>query len=445
MSPSSDTQRSNARHVVIVGGGFGGLRAAKSLRKANVRVTLVDRQNYHLFQPLLYQVATGGLSPANIAAPLRSVLRWQKNCQVILAEVVDIDVANRKLKLKDGELDYDDLIVAAGATHGYFGRDEWQPHAPGLKTIMDATDIRRRIYSAFEAAERETDTAARQALMTFVVVGAGPTGVELAGALSEIARHTLKRDFRVINPSDAKIMLIEANDRVLGHYPKELCDRAAEKIENLGIEVLTNTRVTDISEEHVDLQIGDNQNRIPTHTVLWAAGVKANPLGQIIAGQCEVESDRMGRVPVGPMLNVAGSDNVYVIGDLANCPDDYGDPLPGLAPVAIQQGDFVARRIAAQTKNRSFEEPFSYKDRGTMATIGRSAAVAQMGKRYFCGFFAWILWLAIHLMLIVQFQNRVLILFQWAWNYFTFSRSSRLIIENEATHPTTATGTSSQP
>ena len=417
-------------HVVIVGGGFGGLETAKRLRKANVQVTLIDRQNYHLFQPLLYQVATGGLSPSNIASPLRSVVRKQANCQVMLAEVVGVDVENRKLKLHDGELEFDDLVVATGATHGYFGHDDWQVNAPGLKTINDATEIRRRIYSAFEAAERETDAAERAALMTFVVVGGGPTGVELAGALSEIAQHTLKRDFRKIKPSDARILLVEANRKVLGHYPDELCEKAARKIERLGIEIHIETRVTDIKGDSVLLETSNGENQISTHTVLWAAGVKANPLGAIVAQQCGVDTDRIGRVPVSSSLNIGVHKNIYVIGDLANCPDANGNPLPGLAPVAIQQGKYVANTIASRQKNISQSKAFHYKDRGTMATIGRSAAVAQIGKRQFCGFFAWILWLLVHLMLIVQFQNRVLILFQWAWNYFSYSRSSRLIIEN---------------
>ncbi|QDV24472.1 NAD(P)/FAD-dependent oxidoreductase [Aureliella helgolandensis] len=416
--------------VVIVGGGFGGLETAKRLKRSGVQVTLVDKRNYHLFQPLLYQVATGGLSPANIATPLRSILRRQKNCQVIMAEVVDFDVAQQKLYLADGQIDYDFLIVSAGATHSYFGNDAWEPMAPGLKTLQDATEIRRRIYSAFEAAERELDPARREALMTFVVVGGGPTGVELAGALAEIAGHTLKHDFRQINPQDAKILLVEAAEHVLAHYPAELCSRAEAKIRSLGIQVLTQTKVTDVRPEQVHLSGPTGESVIATQNVVWAAGVRGNPLGQKLAQTCQVELDRAGRVPVSASLRVEGQENVFVIGDLANCPGPNGRPLPGLAPVAIQQGRYVANAIASQIAGKAVSEPFSYYDRGSMATIGRAAAVAQIGKRQFCGLLAWIMWLTIHLMLIVQFQNRVLILMQWAWNYITFNRSARLIIED---------------
>ncbi len=418
-------------HVVIVGGGFGGLEAAKRLRKAAVRVTLVDRHNYHLFQPLLYQVATGGLSPANIATPLRAIVRKQMNCEVLLAEVTDIDVVNQRLMLADGVLDYDILVLAAGATHSYFGRDDWEPLAPGLKTITDATNIRRRIYLAFEAAERETDPDQRKALMTFVVVGGGPTGVELAGALSEIADHTLRHDFRHINPEDARIMIVEAAPHVLGHYPQQLCRRAEDKIRAMGIEVHTNTKLVEITSEHVRLATAEGETDVPARTVLWGAGVRANPLGKKLAAACGIDTDRAGRVSVNGSLNLAGHDNIYVVGDMATCLDTQGKPLPGLAAVAMQQGAYVAKSIAAGVVGRSTSQPFQYNDKGTMATIGRAAAVAEIGKHQFCGFFAWMLWLFVHLLLIVQFQNRVLILFQWAWNYVTFNRSARLITGEE--------------
>ncbi|TWU26765.1 NADH dehydrogenase-like protein YjlD [Novipirellula galeiformis] len=418
-------------HVVIVGGGFGGLETAKRLRKADVRVTLIDRRNYHLFQPLLYQVATGGLSPANIATPLRAILGKQANCEVVLAEVTGFDVANQTLLLADGELEYDILVVAAGATHSYFGRDDWEPLAPGLKTIGDATQIRRRIYLAFEAAERETDPELRTALMTFVIVGGGPTGVELAGALSEIAEHTLKHDFRHINPEDARIMIVEAGPHLLGFYPEELCKRAEEKVRCFNIEVHTHTKLVEITGEHVRLQTGEGDVVVPTRTVLWGAGVKANPLGKKLAAACAMETDRAGHVAVNEHLNLAGHENVYVIGDIATCLGEQGKPLPGLAAVAIQQGAYVAKTIAARANQTWKPTPFRYHDRGTMATIGRAAGVAQIGKRQFCGFFAWLLWLFVHLMLIVQFQNRVLILWQWAWNYVTFNRSARLITGDE--------------
>ncbi|GIX00973.1 MAG: NADH dehydrogenase [Pirellulaceae bacterium] len=369
----------------------------------------------------------GGLSPSNIATPLRYIVRRQANCEVLLAEVQAIDVVAQKVVFADDELRYDELVVAAGATHSYFGHDEWEPNAPGLKTIADATKIRRRIYLAFEAAERESDLQTRQALMTFVVVGGGPTGVELAGALSEIAKHTLKHDFRHINPEDSRILIVEAAEHVLAHYPEELCNRAAEKIRSLGIEVRTHTKVTRITEDCVELSTADGEETIATRTVLWAAGVQASPLGRMLAEQCGVEPDRAGRVPVSRNLTVGNFDNVFAIGDIASCSDASGRPFPGLAPVAMQQGAYVAGSITAKVNGKAVNDPFRYKDRGTMATIGRAAAVAQVGKRQFCGFFAWLLWLVVHLMQIVQFQNRVLILFQWGWNYLTFNRSSRII------------------
>ncbi len=415
------------RQVVIVGGGFGGLETARRLKSAKVRVILIDRHNYHLFQPLLYQVATGGLSPANIATPLRFILRRQANCEVLLGEVVDVDLQRQRVMLADGELTYDDLMVAAGATHSYFGHDDWAANAPGLKTVDDATHMRRRIFLAFEAAEREPDPQIRASLLTFVVVGGGPTGVELAGALSEIARHTLKHDFRHIDPEDARILIVEAAEHLLSHYPESLCRRAEERIRSLGIEVHTRTTVTEIEKDFVRLSTADGESMIATRTVLWAAGVKANGLGRIIASKCGIETDRAGRVPVSAQLTVGSYDNLYVIGDLANCSGAGGKPLPGLAPVAMQQGAYVARAIRARISGKALTEPFRYADRGTMATIGRAAAVAQVGKREFCGLFAWILWLLIHLMQIVQFQNRILILIQWSWNYLTFNRSSRII------------------
>ena len=415
------------KHVVIVGGGFGGLETAKRLYRSDVRITLVDRHNYHLFQPLLYQVATGGLSPANIATPLRSILRKQTNCRVVMAEVTDFDIDHHRITLADGELEYDILVVAAGATHSYFGKDEWAPLAPGLKTIDDATSIRKRIYLAFEAAEREPLAKVREELMTFVVVGGGPTGVELAGAISEIAVHTLRNDFRHIDPEDARILLVEAAPHVLAHYPDELCQRAEEKIRSLGIEVHTHTKVVDIAEDHVTLETAEGELTVATRTVLWGAGVQANPLGKKLAASCGVETDRAGRIAVNDRLRIEGHDDVYVIGDLATCLDEEGKPLPGLGAVAIQQGVHVAKTIDAQINGTTPSEPFQYKNRGTMATIGRAAAVAQIKGRQYCGYFAWLLWLFVHLLLIVQFQNRLLILLQWAWNYVTFNRSARII------------------
>ena len=412
----------NLRRVVIIGGGFGGLETAQRLKRADVSVTLIDRQNYHLFQPLLYQVATGGLSPANIATPLRLIVRRQKNCEVIMEEVTGFDIAGSKVILDSGELPFDVLIVAAGATHSYFGNDQWEQFAPGLKTVPDALEIRRRVYVAFEEAERTRDLDLQCELMTMVVVGGGPTGVELAGALAEIADHTLKHEFRHIQPEKARIVIVEAAPHLLAHYPPELCERAQKKVRELGIEIRLHTKVTDLDSESVTLSGPDGEEQIRTRTVLWGAGVKASPLGTSLTSACGIDPERGGRIPVTPTLNVAGYDNVFAIGDIASCLGDDDKPLPGIAPVAMQQGKYVADAIMGKTTG-----PFSYVDRGTMATIGRAKAVAKIGKWEFCGLFAWLLWLFIHLLLIVQFQNRLLILLQWTWNYATFNRSARII------------------
>ncbi len=422
-----NTTSASVPHVVIIGGGFGGLETARNLRKSNVQVTLVDRHNYHLFQPLLYQVATGGLSPANIATPLRSIFRRQKNCEVLMAEVLDFDLGHKRLMLADGHLEYDHLVVAAGATHSYFGHEEWASNAPGLKTLQDATSIRRKVFLAFEAAERERKPKIREQMMTFVVVGGGPTGVELAGALSEIARHTIRNDFRHIHPEDARIVIVEAADHVLAHYPPELCERAADKIRELGIEIHTQTRVTHVTDQEVHLSSVDGEQVIQTQTVLWAAGVHGSPLGSKLARACGIETDRAGRVGVTNKMNVEGQDEIFVIGDLANCTDGEGVRMPGLAPVAIQQAQYVAKRILANISGIKTEQPFVYHDRGTMATIGRAKAVVKVGKRESVGFIAWLMWLVVHLLQIVQFQSRFLILIQWSWNYLTFSRSARII------------------
>ena len=414
-------------HVVIIGGGFGGLETVRNLRKSKVQVTLVDRHNYHLFQPLLYQVATGGLSPANIATPLRSIFRRQTNCEVLLAQVNDFDLDGKRLILADGDIQYDQLVVAAGATHSYFGHEEWASLAPGLKTLQDATSIRRNIFLAFEAAEREQDPKIRKQMMTFVVVGGGPTGVELAGALSEIARHTIRNDFRHIHPEDARIIIVEAAEHVLAHYPVNLCKQAAEKIRSLGIEIHTKTRVTNITKDQVHLLSDEGEQVIGTQTVLWAAGVHGSPLGRKLATACGVETDRAGRIGVTNRMHVQGHEDIFVIGDLADCTDGKGVRMPGLAPVAIQQGRYVAKQITSMLSGTSNENPFVFHDRGTMATIGRAKAVVQVGKHVRIGFIAWLMWLVVHLLQIVQFQNRLLILFQWGWNYLTFSRSARII------------------
>jgi NADH dehydrogenase len=406
-----------APRVVILGGGFGGLYAARALRKAPVEVTLVDRRNYHLFQPLLYQVATAVLNPSDIAAPIRSVLRRQKNATVLLAEATRVDVAAKKVVLRDGELPYDYLIVATGATHSYFGHDEWEKDAPGLKTIDDALDIRRRVLYAFEAAEREPDAERRRAWLTFVVVGAGATGVEVAGALAEVARHTLARDFRHIDPTQARILLVEGAGQVLAAYPPELQQKAIRQLETLGVEVRVNARVTQIDAEGV--QVGDEH--VASHTVLWAAGVAASPLGRTLGAPV----DRAGRVQVTPSLTLPGHDEVLVIGDLATITDG-GKPVPGVAPAAIQGGQHAARQIARALAGKPIE-PFHYRDKGSLATIGRSRAIAQFGRLKLSGLVAWWAWLLIHILLLIGFRNRAVVLIEWAWSYITFQRGARLI------------------
>jgi len=411
--------------VVVIGGGFGGLNAARALRKAPVQVTLIDRRNHHLFQPLLYQVATGGLSPANIAAPLRGILSRQRNARVLLGEVVGVDVASRRVILSDGETGYDTLVVATGASHHYFGHDEWQPLAPGLKTIEDATEIRSRILLAFEAAERAADRDAVRSWLTFVVIGGGPTGVELAGALGEIANDTLKHDFRSINPADAEILLLEAADRVLPPYPASLSAKAAKALERLGVTVLTNAMVTDIQPGVVRVRLGEEDRTIRTRTVLWAAGVQASPFGIALAEATGATRDRVGRLGVEPDLTLHGHPELFVIGDLA-CVEQDGTPLPAVAPVAIQQGRYVGMHIARRLRGEE-HGPFRYRDQGSMATIGRAAAVADLGRLRLSGYLGWLAWLFVHLINLVGYQNRLLVVLQWAWNYFTHNRAARLI------------------
>ena len=430
-------------HVVIVGGGFGGLYTAQHLKHAPVRITLVDRRNFHLFQPLLYQVATGGLSPGNIAAPLRAILKHQKNAQVLLAEVSDIDPAGRKLLFSDGaSLDFDYLVVATGASHNYFGHDEWGQYAPGLKTIEDATEIRRKILLAFEAAEREPDSERRRALLRFVVVGGGPTGVELAGALGEISRQTLRHDFRQINPADAEILLVEAMDRILLPYDPGLSAKAKTALEELGVKVMLKAMVTDVQADHLKLKLGDQEQVLPTHNVLWGAGVQASPLGQVLHKATGVVLDRAGRVTIEPDLSLAGHENIFAIGDLSLFTHQTGKPLPGVAPVAMQMGEYVARLISEKIRNPAFKpKPFHYFDKGSMSTIGRSKAVAQTGSIKLSGFLAWMMWLFIHLLFLVRFENRILVLLQWAWNYVTRNRSARLITgEKSEIMPVVSTG-----
>jgi NADH dehydrogenase len=417
------------RHrIVIIGGGFGGLSLALSLKRADADVTLIDRHNYHVFQPLLYQVATGALSPANITAPLRQVLRKQKNTRVLLAEATSIDAANHRVILSDGVLEYDTLVVATGSSHQYFGHDEWEQFAPGLKTIDDATDMRGRVLLAFEAAERETNPAKQRAWLTFVIVGAGPTGVELAGALGEIANDSLRHDFRDIDPTSAQIILVEGADRVLPTYPPDLSAAAKKMVQRLSVTVRTNAMVTDIQAESVTVREGDRTEKIPTRTILWAAGVLASPLGRILADGAGAKIDRAGRVIVEPDLTISGHPEIFVIGDLASFSHQKsGKPLPGVAQPAIQQGHYVAKLIKGRLRGETSARPFHYFDKGNLATIGRGAAVADLGWLKLSGWPAWLIWIFIHLLYIVQFQNRLLILLQWAWLYITFNRAARLI------------------
>jgi NADH dehydrogenase len=413
-------------HVVIIGGGFGGLSAAQSLKSVPVRLTLLDRRNFHLFQPLLYQVATGWLSPANIASTLRATLRHQKNASVLLAEAKDFAVEKRRVLLDDGEIQYDTLILATGSGTHYFGNERWAVYAPGLKTVEDATEIRRRILKAFEAAERENDPAKRKALLTFAIVGGGPTGVELAGTLGEIAHDTLKNDFRNIDPSTTTILLIEGGERIIPSFDPTLSERAATTLRALGVTVLRNALVTDIGSEFVTVKHENTPERIACHTVIWAAGVKASPHGQLIASKTGAKTDRSGRVEVEPDLTVRGHPEIFVIGDLANYSHQTGKPLPGVAPVAIQQGRYVAQVIAARLKNQTIP-PFRYHDHGSMAIVGRGSAVAEMGRFRFSGFLAWLAWLFVHLRNLIEFENKILVLIQWGWYYLSRNRAARLI------------------
>lgn len=421
------------KHVVIIGGGFGGLQAATHLKYANVDITLIDRRNHHLFQPLLYQVATGALSPADIATPLRSLLKHQKNVRVLLGDVIDIDVQNKRVILRDGKVGYDQLIVAAGAGSSYFGKDQWEKFAPSLKSIEDATEIRRRMLYAFEAAERAADSEAARAWLTFAVIGGGPTGVELAGALAEVAYDAMKHDFRNINPANTRIILVQSRDRVLPTFDPKLSERAAAALERLGVEVRTGGRVTNVDGTGITLSMGDEQEFIPARTVLWTAGVAASPLGKVLHEAAGAELDNGGRVIVQSDLSVPGYPDIFVIGDLAHVKQASGEALPGVAQVAIQEGRYVGNLIARRLRGRDLP-PFRYHDRGNMATIGRGAAVAEIGRLRLSGWLAWPIWLVIHLMYQADVENRVLVLIQWLWNYVTRKRSALLITERQQPH-----------
>jgi NADH dehydrogenase len=407
--------------VVIVGAGFGGLEAAKQLACKNVRVTVIDRTNYYLFQPLLYQVATAALSPADIAAPIRAVLSKCSNVEVILAEVEAVDIEAKKVKTVDLEIDYDYLILATGARHSYFGHDEWEKLAPGLKSLEDAIELRRRILLAFEYAEKITDEAARRAAMTFVIIGGGPTGVEMAGAIAEISRYTLAKDFRHINPSEARVILIEGEPRLLAAYPEDLSESSRKQLMDLGVEVRTSTRATDLTEAGV--QLGDEF--IPCRVKIWAAGNTASFVGKTLG----MPVDRAGRVIVNDDLTIPGHPEIQVIGDLANFSHQTGEPLPGISPVAMQQGRHAARNVLRMIKGRK-PQPFRYWDKGTMATIGRNKAVADLKFVHLSGRLAWLAWLFVHILFLVGFRNRVLVFIQWAWAYLTFDKGARLITRN---------------
>ena len=414
--------------VVIVGGGFGGLYAAKSFRGVPVDVTLIDKENYHLFLPLLYQVAIAGLSPGDIAAPLREIFSKAKNIRTLMGEVTAIDVENRLVIYSGRELPYDALIVATGSDYHYFGHDHWRPYAPSMDGLQSALEIRQRLLSAYEQAEQEPDPAQRQALLTFIIVGAGPTGVELAGAIAEMARHTLTEDFRVANPRQSRVMLIELSDRVLSSFPPDLSEKAHQSLTKLGVTVRTSAQVVEITGTDVIVEAKDGrQEHIPCYTTMWAAGVNASGLSRVLHECTGIALDRAGRVCVAPDLSIPNYQEIFVVGDMAHL-EHEGRPLPGLAPVAMQQGVHAARQIQRRLLEGQATQPFRYTDRGTLATIGRAAAVADLRRVHLSGFTAWLIWLFIHLMYLVGFRNRLLVFVQWMWNYFTYRRGVRLIV-----------------
>lgn len=414
--------KSNKKTVIIIGGGFAGLSTAKKLKNKPLNVILIDKTNHHLFQPLLYQVATAGLSPAYIAFPLRSIFRKAKNVQVILGEVKRINRYEKKVYINGEHYSYDFLIVATGARHHYFGKDEWEKIAPGLKTLKDAINIREKILLAFEKAERISDPIKQQKYLNFVVVGGGPTGVEMAGAIAEIAKKTLIEDFKKIDPSKAKVFLIEALDRILPTYPKDLSEKAKRDLEKLGVKVLLNTKVSDIQNEKVII----NGEEIETATIIWAAGNKVNNL----IHQLNTETDKMGRALVSPYLTLKEDDTVFVIGDAAAVFDKNGNTLPGVSPVAITEGRYVAKSILRRIKNKSIN-PYKYFDKGSLATIGKAKAVADFGWLRFSGFFAWLLWVFVHIFFLIGFKNRFIVLIEWIFAYFTHQKSARLIVDEK--------------
>ena len=422
--------------VIILGGGFGGLRAAQRLKRAPVQVKLFDRRNFHLFQPLMYQVATGSLSPGEIAAPLRSVLSKQKNTEVLLGEAADIDPANNRIKLQDGaEFEYDSLIVATGSQTSYYGNDAWREAAPSLKSVEEATAIRHKILLAFECAERAKTPEDVRAWLTFVIVGAGATGLELAGALAEIANETLKHEFRNINPGEARILLVEGGPRVLPAFPEDLSAKAEKLVSRLGVEILKDVKVTRIDDDGVVLERPTGSESLRAKTVLWAGGVTISEFGKKLAQRVEAQTDRMGRVAVSQQLTLPNYPNIFIVGDLALALAKNGKPLPGVAQVAMQGGAYAAKVIRARVEEKPEPPPFHYFDKGDLAVIGRAAAVANIFGFHLSGLPAWLVWLFIHLMYIVEFQSRVLVFIQWGFEYLTFSRGARLITGDDATPP----------
>ena len=420
--------------VVILGGGFGGLAAAQKLKRAPVDVTLIDRRNFHLFQPLLYQVATGSLSPGEIAAPLRSVLSRQKNARVLLGEAVDVDPVARRVILRDGDsYSYDSLIVATGSQTSYYGNDAWREWAPSLKSVEEATAIRHKILYAFERAERAATEEEERAWLTFVIVGAGATGLELSGALAEIASETLRNDFRRIHPQEARILLLEGAPRVLGAYPEDLSARAEKLLTGLGVEVIKGVMVTNIGAQGVTFKRGDATESLTARTVIWAGGVTTTPFGERLAQSTKAETDRSGRIKVRPDLTIPNYPDVFIIGDLAYAVDEKGKPLPGVAQVAMQGGAYAAKTIRARVQGKHPLRPFHYFNKGDMAVIGRAAAVANIFGVHLSGWPAWLIWLFVHLMYIVEFQSRILVFIQWGFEYLTFSRGARLITGTAAT------------
>jgi NADH dehydrogenase len=419
MDDNNARSPSTPPHVVILGGGFGGLAAARGLADTEARITLIDRRNHHLFQPLLYQVATAGLSAPSIAAPLRQILRKQTNVTVLMDEALEVDLARRRVRLVSGELGYDALIVATGATHAYFGHDEWEAHAPGLKTLDDAFTVRRRVLLAFERAEREDDPARRQQWLNFVVVGGGATGVELAGTLAELARHTLPREFRRADPRQANVLLVEAGPRLLPAFDTDLSEKARRQLHKLGVDIRLDTAVTAIDGNGV--MLGDTP--YTARTVLWAAGVAASPLGRVLGAPV----DRAGRVLVRPDLSLPGHPEVFVIGDLASVTQESGQPVPGVAPAAKQMGRYVADALRAGWRGTPLMRPFRYRDDGVLATIGRMAAVAQFGRLKLSGLLAWWVWLLAHVTFLIGFRNRLVVLLDWGWSYWTYQRHARIV------------------